>query len=371
MPEGHRTPATAADAWLALALVDGLSARKAFELAGSCGGPDAALEAPSAALERVGIRADVGARLRAAPAAARRERAVARELGATIVTLADADYPARLRTIADPPAALFVRGNFTAGDEPAVAIVGARRAGEYGRRVAGELARGLAQVGVTVVSGLASGIDAAAHRGALDAGGRTIAVMATGIDLVYPAWNRDLARDVAGSGALVTEFRAGTPSLQFHFPQRNRIIAGLTVGTVVVEAAERSGSLITAEFAVEQGREVFAVPGPIGTPHHAGSHRLIRQGATLVTRVEDVLDALAPSLRARLAAARAADEAGSLSPVERRVLDQLGDEASHVDDVVAGAGIGAGDVLETLLALELRRLVAQRPGMRFARTGTA
>jgi DNA processing protein len=371
MTGDRRTTATDADAWLALALVDGLPARKAFELAGTCGGPAAALAASPDALRGGGLRDDLHAKLRAAPAAARRERGEAARLGAAVVTWADAGYPARLRAIADPPLALFVRGALTADDELAVAIVGARRAGEYGRRVAGEIARGLAQVGITVVSGLATGIDAAAHRGALDGGGRTLAVMATGVDRVYPAWNRDLARDVVDRGALVTEFRAGTPSLQFHFPQRNRIIAGLTVGTVVVEAAERSGSLITAEFAVEQGREVFAVPGPIGTPHHAGSHRLIRQGATLVTRVEDVLDALAPSLRARLAAARAADEAASLSPVERQVLDHLGDEGAHVDEVVARAGIGAGDALETLLALELRRLVAQRPGMRFARTGAA
>src|SRR5262249_38012606 len=150
---------------------------------------------------------------------------------------------------------------------------------------------GLAQAGITVVSGLATGIDAAAHRGALDGGGTTVAVMATGIDRVYPAWHAGLARDITARGALLTEFPCGAPPLQFHFPQRNRIIAGRAVGTVVVEAAERSGSLITAEFALEQGREVFAVPGPVGMPHHRGCHRLIQQGATLVTSVDDVLDA--------------------------------------------------------------------------------
>jgi DNA processing protein len=360
-----------ADAWLGLALVEGLSPRKAFDLARVCGGPAAALGASPARLAGAGLPEGMVSALRDGPARAVRERAALGRIGAGVVTWADATYPARLRAIADPPLALFVRGALPAGDEPAVAIVGARRAGEYGRRVAEELARGLAQAGVTVVSGLATGIDAAAHRGTLDGGGRTIAVMATGIDRVYPTWNRVLARDVAACGALVTEFRTGTPPLQFHFPQRNRIIAGLAVGTVVVEAAERSGSLITAAFAAEQGREVFAVPGPIGTPHHAGSHRLIRQGATLVTSADDVLEALAPALRRRLAKARAAAELAALSSGERHVLDQLAHEATHVDAIAARSGLAAADVLETLLALELRRLVDQRPGMRFARRGAA
>jgi DNA processing protein len=366
-----RTAAPAAEAWVGLALVEGLTARKAFELVAACGGAAAALAAGPAVLKAVGLGDGLVARLQEARAKLARELTALGRLDAAVVTWADAAYPSRLRTIADPPLALFVRGSLVPDDDLAVAIVGARRAGEYGRRVAGELARGLAQVGITVVSGLATGIDAAAHRGGLEAGGRTIAVMATGIDRIYPTWNRELARDVVARGALLTEFPVGTPPLQFHFPQRNRIISGLAVGTVVVEAAERSGSLITAEYAVEQGREVFAVPGPIGTPAHGGSHRLIREGAALVRGVEDVIDALAPALRSRLAAARAACEVSTLTPSERRVLDALGDEATHVDAVVGRCGDAPGDVLETLLALELRRLVDQRPGMRFARRGAA
>jgi DNA processing protein len=169
----------------------------------------------------------------------------------------------------------------------------------------------------------------------------------------------------------VTEFACGTPPLRFHFPRRNRIIAGLTVGTVVVEAAERSGSLITAAFALEQGREVFAVPGPVGTPRHRGSHRLIRDGATLVTSIDDVLEAIAPARRARIADARARVEAAALSADETRVLGALDDGAAHVDAVVATSGIPAAVVLETLLALELRGLVEQRPGMRFSRRRAA
>ncbi len=364
---GHPTTTATADAWLALALTDGLPARRAFDLVAGLGGPERVLDADPDALRAANVAADVIASLRNAPDRAARERDAARREGVDVVTWVDGGYPARLRTIADPPLALFVRGTLDADETPAVAIVGSRRAGEYGRRVAADLARGLAQAGVTVVSGLAAGVDGSAHRGALEAGGRTVAVMATGIDRVYPSWHAALAGEIAAHGALVTEFRRATPPLQFHFPQRNRIISGLAVGTVVVEAAERSGSLITAEFAMEQGREVLAVPGPVGTPHHRGCHRLIQQGATLVTSVEDVVDTLAPALRSRLATVRAAAEEATLSPVERAVLDAIGDGEAHVDLVVGRSGHSAGVILETLLALELRGLVAQRPGMRFAR----
>jgi DNA processing protein len=368
---GHPTTTATADAWLALALTDGLTARRAFELAVGLGGPERVLGADPSALRAANLADDVIASLRDARGRAARERDAARRDGVEVVTWVDGGYPGRLRTIADPPLALFVRGTLDADETPAVAIVGSRRAGEYGRKVAAELGQGLAQAGVTVVSGLAAGVDGSAHRGALEAGGRTIAVMATGIDRVYPSWHAALAREIAGHGALVTEFRRATPPLQFHFPQRNRIISGLAVGTVVVEAAERSGSLITAEFAMEQGREVFAVPGPVGTPHHRGCHRLIQQGAILVTSVEDIVDPLAPALRARIVAARAAAEEASLSAVERAVLDAIGEGEAHVDVVVGRSGHAAGAVLETLLALELRALVAQRPGMRFARRRAA
>ena len=359
------------DAWVALALVEGLSARKALDLAQLFGGAEALLSASSAALRAAGVTEATIAALERSRERAARERTEVDRLGATVVGWDAAAYPARLRAIADPPLALFVRGRLDQADALAVAIVGARRAGEYGRGIAHELARGLALVGITVVSGLATGIDAAAHRGALAAGGRTLAVMATGIDGVYPAWHRALASEVAGRGALLTEFPCGSPPLQFHFPQRNRIISGLTVGTVVVEAAERSGSLITAQFAVEQGREVFAVPGPIGTPHHRGCHRLVQNGAKLVTSVEDVLDEIAPALGERLAAVRAQVEAAALAPVERALVDVLAHDVLHVDEIVQRARLDAGQALETLLGLELRGLVEQRPGLRFAARSTA
>jgi DNA processing protein len=353
------------DAWVALALVDGLPARKALDLATLFGSPGALLAAAPARLRAAGLADATIEGLARARERGAREREQLDRLGATVLGWDDPAYPARLRTIPDPPLALFVRGTIEPDDALAVAIVGARRAGEYGRGVADELARGLALVGITVVSGLATGIDAAAHRGALAAGGRTLAVMATGIDRVYPAWHRTLAREVTGAGALLTEFPCGSAPLQFHFPQRNRIISGLTVGTVVVEAAERSGSLITAQYAVEQGREVFAVPGPIGTPHHRGCHRLLQHGAKLVTSVEDVLDEIAPALAERLAVVRARAATAALAPGERTLVDVLANGVLHVDEIARRAGLDAGRTLETLLGLELRGLVEQRPGMRF------
>ncbi|HLK09803.1 MAG TPA: DNA-processing protein DprA [Candidatus Binatia bacterium] len=353
MPRSARDPL----AWLGLSLVRGLGAAQALELARLAGGPRQVLTAPAAA----GLEAAaVAEALREAEVETARLAAA----GATLITWGDGGYPARLRTIADPPLVLAVRGTL-GGDEVGVAVVGARRASPYGQRVAAELAAGLADAGLTVVSGLAAGIDAAAHRAALAAGGRTLAVLGTGIDRVYPAWHAALAGEIARRGALISELRCGAPPLAHHFPQRNRLISGLTVGTVVVEAACGSGSLITARCALDQGREVFAVPGPVGSPQHCGSHRLIQQGAKLVTGVEDVLEEIAPTLRERVAAARAARARAVLAPVERRVLEAVGGEEGHVDDVIRRAGLPAGTTLETLLALELRGLVEQQPGKRF------
>ena len=353
-------------AWLGLRLVNELQPQDALALVERVGSVEAVLRMSPDDLTASGVRRAAAAAIPGALARARAEEDRLAALGATLLTWADAGYPSRLRTLADPPLVLAVRGTLAA-DEPAVAVVGARRASAYGRRVADELARGLAQAGLTVVSGLAAGIDAAAHQGALDAGGRTVAVLATGVDEVYPAWHRALAEAVAGSGALVSEFACGTPPLQFHFPRRNRIIAGLALGTVVVEAAERSGSLITARCALEQGREVFAVPGPVGVPLHGGPHRLIQQGARLVTRVEDILDEIAPALVARVRRARVAVAEAALSADERRVLDAIGATGRHVDELIRVVGLAPGAALETLLALELRGLVRQSPGRRFER----
>ena len=354
-------------AWLALGVVEELSPRHAHELVKRFGSPAAVLAAPGALLVETGLAPSVAKALAGAPVRARREAARLVAVDATLVAWSDDAYPQRLREIPDPPVVLAVRGTLVAEDDLAVAVVGARRASEYGRRVAEELGRDLARAGITVVSGLAAGIDAAAHRGALAAGGRTIAVLGTGIDRVYPSWHRRLADEIVRQGALVSEFPCGAPPLAFHFPRRNRLISGLTRGTVVVEAAEESGSLITAGHATEQGREVFAVPGPVGVAGHRGPHRLIKEGATLVTGVEDILAELGPGLVARLATARVAAAEAALSTEERRVLDGVGAEGGHVDDVIRRAGLPAAHALEMLLALELRGLVCQLPGKRFRR----
>jgi DNA processing protein len=348
-----------ARAWLALALVPGLGPTQARRLAERAGGPEAARALPPASVAAAGL--DVRTWL---DASARADHELSRlaALGASLCTWDEASYPASLRAIADPPLVLAILGA-PGGDAGAVAIVGARRASGYGRRVAEELARGLAAVGITVVSGLATGIDAAAHAGALAAGGRTVAVLATGLDRVYPPWHAELSRRVAAGGALLTEFPCGTPPLPHHFPRRNRLISGLALGTVVVEAAPRSGSLITARYALEQGREVFAVPGPVGAALHEGPNRLIQDGAKLVRGVDDILDEIAPQLRARAIATRAPGP--TLSEVESRVLDAMRPGDAHVDEVIRRAALPPGTALETLLALELRGVVEQQPGMRF------
>lgn len=296
--------------------------------------------------------------------AAERALVAAKQSGASLVTWDERGYPERLCEIPDPPPCLYVRGEYRQGDALAVAVVGARGASTYGRATASRLGAELARAGFTVVSGLAFGIDAAAHEGALAAGGRTIAVLGTGVDVIYPRAHASLAARIAVRGALISEFPPGSPPRREHFPRRNRLIAGLGLGTVVVEAAEHSGSLITARLALEQGREVFAVPGPAGAELSRGTHRLLRQGARLVESAEDVIEELAPALGARLAAARAQVQA-DLGESERRVLAALGGGALHVDEVVRRAALPASVALEVLLALELRGLVRQLPGMYF------
>ncbi|HUE30392.1 MAG TPA: DNA-processing protein DprA [Verrucomicrobiae bacterium] len=357
----------AAFAWLALALVPELLPRRVFALVERFGTPRAVLEAPAGALAACGVPPAVVASLGAAAGRARAETRKLARAAATLVAWSDETYPPALRQIAQPPLVLAVRGSVGGPGEPAIAIVGARRASDYGRRMAAELARGFAQAGVTVVSGLAAGVDAAAHHAALAAGGRTVAVLGTGIDLVYPKWHRELARAIAGQGALVSEFPCGSPPLQFHFPRRNRIISGLTRGTIVVEAADDSGSLITAGHALEQDRQVFAVPGPVGVTAHSGTNRLIQQGARLVVSARDVVEELWPELLPRLAAERAAAAEAALTVPERQLLAAIGPESRHVDDLIRRAAVPPGAALETLLALELRGLVCQLPGKRFCR----
>jgi DNA processing protein len=302
------------------------------------------------------------------------DRAWAAEPGRHILTVRDPRYPELLRRTADPPQVLYVLGDPEVLGLPQVAIVGSRHPTPGGAETAHELARDLAAAGLVVTSGLALGIDGAAHRGALAAGGVSVAVAGTGLDRVYPASHRELAHRLAAEGALVSEYPVGTPPLPEHFPRRNRIIAGLSLGTLVVEAALRSGSLITARLAGEEGREVLAVPGSIRNPLTRGCHALLREGATLVESAADVLQALAgllPHVPAAAAGgpAEAQEHEDPGDPDHRRVLASLGYDPAPIDLLVTRSGLTAEAVSSILLLLELRGLVESHGGGRYARAG--
>jgi len=284
----------------------------------------------------------------------------------------DPRYPARLRELVPAPA-LWVRGALEDDDALAIAIVGARRATPYGLEVAAQLARDLAARGVTIVSGFARGVDSAAHRAALDAGGRTLAVLGCGIDVVYPSENRRLADAVAARGALVTQFAPGTAPLPYHFPARNRTLAALVLGVVVVEAAARSGSLSTAGFAADLGREVYAVPGKITSPTSAGAHRLLRDGARLVENWTDIVQELPDVWRRRVrdtAVATIEATQPSKGTDEERMLHLLmRDEAQHIERLIARAGMDAARAGAILTGLELGGWARQLGGQRWIAVG--
>ena len=318
---------------------------------------------------------------------AEREVALAGKLGISIVTCEDPLYPKNLLNIYDFPPFLYVKGSLCPEEIP-VAVVGSRMASAYGRYTTERLSRELALKGITIVSGLARGIDAAAHRGALAGKGRTIAVLGCGLDVVYPRENEKLADDITAHGALVTEFPFGTPPNAPNFPARNRIISGISFGVVVVEAGEKSGSLITARLAAEQGRSVFAVPGAIDTAGSRGTHRLIKQGANLIENVDDILEEILPQAVCLPAlsekqpripmpdatqlgpetmnAPPAADIAG-LGETERKLFALVPQKPVEIDTLIITSGFAPQEVLNGLLILELRGLIRQLPGKMFVR----
>ncbi len=287
-----------------------------------------------------------------------------------VIALGDDDYPPMLAEIAGPPKLLYVKGDVGALHLPALAIIGSRNPTRGGERNAREFARHLAGQGFTIVSGMAQGIDAAAHRGALDAGGKTVAFLGTGIDRVYPAVNRDLAHEIAATGALVTEYPLGAPPERWHFPERNRLISGLGLGTLVVEAARRSGSLITARLAGEQGREIFALPGSIHNPLSRGCHELIRQGAKLVESAGDILAELGPLAGHLLEVA----EDARLPPAAAKPDDDYADLRrflSHdpvtIDELEKQSGLTIEQLSSMLLILELHGEVESLSGGRYVK----
>jgi len=356
-------PAGEWPAWLALKLVPGIGNVLGLGLVRAFRSPRAVFDAGDRALQAAGVRREVRAALRRFDRWREVDAQLARldRIGGRLVTWDDASYPDALRNIHDPPLFLYVLGELSGGDGYAVAVVGSRDASPYARHMTAVISEGLASRGVTVVSGLARGVDAAAHEAALRAGGRTVAVLGSGIDVVYPSEHHRLHMRIARTGAVVSEYPMGTQPDAENFPARNRIISGLSLGTVVVEATERSGSLITAQYAAEQGREVFAVPGPVGA-RTRGTHQLLRQGAALAESADDVLREIAPQLPTPAAA-----PAPVLTDLETAIVAQLDDLPRAVDELIARTGLSAGTVLETLLVLELRGIVRQLPGQSFAR----
>ncbi|MDP2928712.1 MAG: DNA-processing protein DprA [Candidatus Omnitrophota bacterium] len=297
------------------------------------------------------------------------------------ISINDAGYPKNLKTLHSPPKALYVNGSFKESDDFAVAIVGSRRASRYGIEMSERLGFDLALRGVTVVSGMARGIDSAAHRGALRARGRTIAVMGSGHNHIYPFENRELYSEIAESGAVVSEFENDMAPLARNFPIRNRIISGLSLGLVVVEAAKNSGALITADFALEQGREVFAIPGKISSLTSEGTHALIKDGAKLAQSADDIMEELGlceiepvedidKDLRSEKISKKTARYIyNSLTNDERKIYKILSDEPLYIDDVVKEASLEHGKASKVLLGLELKRLIKELPGKQFIRIG--
>jgi len=370
MPSGARPRRTDADvterdarwAWGLLPQAGGLGLQT---LLAGFGSALAAWQASPQQIRDAGIGPALAGRMQRFPwrAALRAEQARVAAADVRVLVWGDPDYPAPLQQVGSAPPVIYVRGTLEVEDARAVAVVGSRRATAYGEAVAGDLARELAQRGLTIVSGLARGIDAAAHRGALDAGGRTLAVLGSGLDQIYPPEHRGLAEAVGRTGALLSEFPLGTPPLRLHFPQRNRIISGLSLGVVVVEAGLGSGALITADHALEQGREVFAVPGRVHARYSEGCNRLIKAGAKLVESWEDVVSELVPALKPPRRRARRAPP--SLTPDEQRVYEALAAGPLHIDAIIVATGLGGGRVASILVELEMRGVVRAVKGKVF------
>jgi DNA processing protein len=357
--------------WIALSRVEGLGCVGFKKLAEHFNDPTAAFSAPAAALAKIpGLDKNVIDGLHSFSSWGEVEAEIIRAEKAAIkvVPFTDPTYPPRLRMIPDPPPLLYVKGGIRREDEKAVAVVGSRSASDYGRRMARDLCRGLASLGFTVVSGMARGIDGTAHGTALNSGGRTIAVLGSGVDRPYPADHTQLYQRISENGAVISEFPLGTRPMAFNFPARNRLISGLSLGVVVVEATEKSGSLITAALALEQGREVFAVPGEVGASRSRGAHRLIRQGAKLVETVDDIMEEIAPQLLTRRSNAAGASKRAlpqHLGDEFQKIFGLFQERSLQIDEVIENSGYSPSRVSEILLELELQGYIKQLPGKKY------
>ena len=365
--------------WVALSFVTGVGSRTALTLIDNFGKPSACFNASTSELEELGIKRKLIDLLKSGDAYKRADQELQEleRIGGQAIPIASPEYPSLLRETFDPPIVLYCSGNLKlALGQPLVAIVGSRRCSTYGRNVAEMLGRELAARGVTIVSGLARGIDSAAHQGALDGKGLTVGVIGTGLDEVYPKENKKLTEKVKENGALLTEFPIGTPPLSQNFPFRNRIISGLSFGVMVVEGAERSGSLITARMAYEQGRDVFAVPGNITSSNSFGPNYLIKDGAKLVQTWRDVVEELPADVKAEILSAERTEakptqltmDEVALSDTEKKVLSKIkSDEQIHIDELISQTKLSIGELLSALLSLEMADRIKQLPGKYFAR----
>lgn len=371
--------------WLALHLVPGLGARNALKLIRTFGSPERVFHASLTELRSCGLREAIAETIHSGTSFedAGTEQNKVEQAGAEIISIHDAKYPERLKEIFDPPILLYARGRAECLSGENLAVVGSRRPTPYGMAVGRKLSRELTQVGMTVVSGMARGIDSYAHQGALEADGPTIAVLGCGVDVVYPRENKKLADQIVAKGAIVSEFPMGSTAFPQNFPIRNRVISGLSLGVMVVEGAQYSGSLITARLALDQGREVFAVPGSIVSKPSWGPNLLIKQGANLVQDASDVIEALPLDVKQRLArtqetaAAQAATSSGgqaslwenAATPLAKKLLPLLQiDQSMHIDEIIRRCEQNSpSEILSALSELELCGLAKQLPGKRFVR----
>jgi len=364
--------------WLALRLTSGLGARLAGKLLRQFGSPEEIFRASLTELEacQLPVAAAQAVFSKAAFRDAQKELALVRKAGCQLIHWEETEYPKRLLEIYDPPPLLYVRGNVQVLNRHAISIVGTRRPTPYGNQIAERLARDLAEHGLIVASGLARGIDSSAHRGACAASrGGTVGVLGSGIDVVYPKENRKLFEEVEKRGVIITEFPMGTYPAPENFPVRNRMVAGMALGVIVVQGAQYSGSLITSRLAMEFGREVYGVPGNITEPVSFAPNQLIKQGAKLVSGWEDVVEELPTEVRAELFPVEATtqEERASLfetnlSPVEKRLFDLIRiEEPIHVDELVETTGLTSSETLATLCEMEMRGIIRQMPGKQFVR----
>jgi DNA processing protein len=359
-------------AWLTLTNIPGLGPVGISALIAEMGSPDRVLASPMQVLRCV---PGIGPRLAHAilnlsdRAWAKSQIRAAKQADVSILPMDDPNYPGHLREIYAPPPILYYRGNIALCSAPTIAIVGSRAFTPYGRQIAYQLAGSLAEAGVSVISGMAAGIDTHAHRGALDPGGATAAVLGSSLDQPYPPQNIKLFHQICDQGVALSEFPLTTKPEAHNFPRRNRIISGLSLGTVVVEAGARSGALITAEFALEQNREVFAVPGPINSGRSTGTNRLIQQGAQLVHCADDILLAIGAHIALDTLGPLTKTRASDLNPSERRVLDTLSPQTSvQVNQLSRQLSMSPSEILQTLLSLEMKGCVIQLPGSNYRKS---